>query len=590
VHLDGGVGEVAMSSPALRPEGEAVSFGGGGDITAIKVEAGATSTNPSIKWGPYLYANEAADVTSSLRGGLIGVSTLRGYSRPKDQPGLLNLEQWLMERPVPVHDVFMRGVDEEARAILFSGYLVAVKNGKAGSFEGKGKRAEQITAIIASIKFHFRVGYDLADGAPSMVFFGYQLVLDIIKGCARTDAEFRIHVEEKKAQAKLPWNWHLMDRLIEVNSRALDARPDGGWSTAADMDERCSGMGGSLLFDVGCRPGSVCSPDSPGDAHHTLLRDQAVAYRFEPSEETGAPVLQGYTMGPDIYWLAQKEILVWSIAAVFIWAAVFVKIDIQIITTKVVGGIATKAGDEGIAQPVTIAERSKREAWLKNNLIALTVIVPGRRDQDFFTRVHPPTIGDVRMYLEGPLPTEKTKGIRKMRAKDVTDCMRKAAASLHFDPLAFSAKSMRSGRQSDVYHRGVPENANLPLADTQRAGNWRAGSNTPGSFYTAMMHGKGEFALATDDIDWSMVGKEDTESMLVRREINQAVCAKRDAEGGAEAATSVPSKKRKGAPKPKADPRAIPAARVAARPEVGAKSARTRTLSVKAIAAAGAKK
>ena len=150
----------------------------------------------------------------------------------------------------------------------------------------------------------------------------------------------------------------------------------------------------------------------------------------------------------------------------------------------------------------------------------------------------------------------RAKGIRKVRAKDITECMRKAAEGVGFDGMAFSAKSMRSGRQSDCYHRGVPENERLPLADMQRGANWKLGSSVPGSFYTALMHGRGEFALATDDIDWSLVGKKETESMLVRRDINQRACERRDEEVvaavGTDAAPMEPALKRAKKPSKKA--------------------------------------
>ena len=501
---------------------EALAFPGGSSVM----------TDPSSnnnKWIALLHPGEAADVSASLRGSLISSDTLRAYSRPKELPGLLNFEEWLQLRPVPVHDVFLRDFNHESRALLFSGYLVALKNGEAGSYKGRGMRGEQIVKIVASIKFVYRSGFVLADGAPNMAFFKSQMVLDIIKGCARTEEEFRAYIEEKKAQAKVPWNWHLMSVLL-TRCQDLDRKKDEGWSSAADLDVRCASIGSSLLFDVGCRPGTVSSPDGKADAHHTIRRDQAVAYRFEPDASTGAPaVLQGYAMGPAIYWLGRKEIVPWSIGAAFLWAALFVKLDIQILTTKTVGGGPSKAGAEGIAQPVTLAARSSREAWLKNNMVVLSVVMPGHGDQDFFTRIHVPSIGDVKTFLEGPLPSGKAKGIRMLRAKDITACMRIAATSAGFEGSAFSAKSMRSGRQSDCYHRGVPENASLPVADLQRGENWKQGSSVPGSYYTALLHGRGEFALATDDIDWSVVGREDTESMLVRRVLNQAACAKRGA-------------------------------------------------------------
>ena len=63
----------------------------------------------------------------------------------------------------------------------------------------------------------------------------------------------------------------------------------------------------------------------------------------------------------------------------------------------------------------------------------------------------------------------------------------------------------------------------MPAPTPQRCGNWTVNSSTPAAFYTATLHGEGMFARATDDFDWSAQGKEDTERMLVRMEINRAL-------------------------------------------------------------------
>jgi len=78
--------------------------------------------------------------------------------------------------------------------------LVALKNGEAGSFKGKGKREEeeeQFVKIVASINQVLSSTWclastSLAEGAPSIAPFNSQMTLDIIiekKRCARTEEE-----------------------------------------------------------------------------------------------------------------------------------------------------------------------------------------------------------------------------------------------------------------------------------------------------------------------------------------------------------------------------------------------------------------
>ena len=87
---------------------------------------------------------------------------------------------------------------------------------------------------------------------------------------------------------------------------------------------------------------------------------------------------------------------------------------------------------------------------------------------------------------------------------------------------------MRSGRQSDRRHRSGPENASPPLADVRRGGGWKPGKVPR---FGVVLHGgadarQGELALATDDVDWALVGEEeDTGSVRVRRILDQSARA-----------------------------------------------------------------
>lgn len=528
-------GEMIQGLPAAVP-GESPTVRGKTPWPKLKREQEVDWTASRTAGGAggicqFASADEMNRLQATMGTGLVSVGTAGTYDRPKEFPGFRNFSEWLLTRPTPIRDPFMREFPEDSKALLLALYFQALFEGSAASFKGPGLRDEQLVAVKSALLYHFRMEFDEALGGPifDLSFFSNRVVKDMLTSCKRSEAEFHEYVVARKAAAKLPWCWWLMLVALKLYWKSDDEV--GSWSTAKDIDRRGALLGFMFLFDVGVRPCSVTNP-GPREADHCMTRGQGMAYLWVLSVADGMllglvladdgrfPRLVGVVMGRDIWRMSRFP--AFSVKRV-------AYADFQILSTKTIGAATSATGANPIPEPVTIARRSKMEDMLLTMIITWVIRVPGWDWEQFFTRTGVYPLGSEAADYFGVIAnatrvvgrlTPKT-GIRRLTSSDLSSVAKTAAKDQGLDVTAFSGTSGRKARATNAYFRSIPVNSSIGVPSAnERGGNWTSGSTTPANFYAAKLHGEGEFALATDDQELEFAGREDTLRMLERRSEN----------------------------------------------------------------------
>ena len=401
-----------------------------------------------------------------------------------------------------------------------------------------GLRGEQISARLIAVNFQWRVQ---VPSPKHLDVFQHKTVKDAIAASGRSPEEAAVEMKARKLRSKLPWNWLLMKRAIEMYDGNTPV-PAEGFGSAREMDQRIwiSTMG--LMFDSSLRPGAVTSAEGT-EEDHTFKREDIgvllIGYNSDDDNNDGeAPKKRAEKKASS----PGNERLLGSGQP--LWRASH---DPRGLRKQVnVGGVkfspkssktSRRGGVSALVEPFWLRKgRSGREDELVDMVSSVLLNIPGNEKDDAFTRAFfegADKVNMIREYLEqDPGTRPPRKGTKKLRKSDITTAAQAVPATLGLPQTRWSGRSFRAGTVQTRLLLGMRTDSEILARAKGRGSAWAEKSKCPEKVYSKNTEVEGLFALTKSEDDENLVTFEALKRTLLEVEngITDDLVAESDSE------------------------------------------------------------